>query len=61
MEKLIHEFNKEWFFFAADQREAQRCFEDEQDFLTYIYLLGWKSGIRRHYESSTSGQDVEEY
>jgi hypothetical protein len=45
--KVIHEFNKEWFFFAVDQTDARRCFKDEYDFLTYIYLLGWKSGVRR--------------
>jgi hypothetical protein len=39
--------NKDWFFFHADLKEAQRCFDGEQDDFTYfIHLLGWKSGAK---------------
>lgn len=38
---------KDWYFYNVDLREVQRMFEDEQDFVTWVHLLGWKSRIRK--------------
>jgi len=38
---------KDFYFQRVDLREIQRVFEDDQDFIVYINLLQWNSGVKR--------------
>jgi hypothetical protein len=37
---------KDWYWFHADLTEVTRMLNDHTDFITYVHLLGWKSGIK---------------
>ena len=37
----------DWFFFSADLTQEQRALNDEHDFLTWLDLLSWNSGVRQ--------------
>ncbi len=36
---------KDWFWYHADLYGATQCFRDRSDFIVWVYLLGWKSGL----------------
>lgn len=37
---------KDWFWWHVDLTETTRMVRDHEDFITFVNLLGWKSGIR---------------
>ena len=41
-------YEKHWFFFHVDIRDAHRAFDGEQeDCDYYVQFLGWKSGVKQ--------------
>jgi len=40
------EMNKEWYWYHADLIDHTRVFPDHNDFIIWVHLLGWKSGLR---------------
>ena len=46
MQETQEPMQKDWFWWHGDLTETTRMFKDHEDFITFVNLLGYNSGIR---------------